>query len=361
MHPIIERPKRLQIFLLVWAPLSVVLAYLLGDGSQWLLALTAAVPMVLLHAMMTLSSWYTVRLFPLRKSSLSNVVLGNLVGGAGAVTVWLVAGRLLVAVVAGLFDAAWMERNFVDQLGTIFGVFLVAYMIGVLVHYLLYEIHKGRISEQRVLELQMLAKEAETASLRAQLNPHFLFNSLNSLIALIEMDSNGARELALRLADFLRESLRVGREEQIPLSREFELVSSWLAIESIRFGDRLDVAMTLDPEAADLPIVPLLLQPLVENAVRHGISTLVDGGAVEITTTSNHERLEICIENDYDPLGMSQRRTDHQGAGVGLSSVRTRLAAVYGRGGRLSITQVDGRFVATIQIDLEVLVGRSTP
>jgi LytS/YehU family sensor histidine kinase len=129
-------------------------------------------------------------------------------------------------------------------------------------------------AERKGAELQLLAQESELKALRAQLNPHFLFNSLNSISALTAVDPSRAREMCVLLSDFLRRSLGLGERRLVALREELDLARTYLAIEQIRFGARLKLAWTLDPAAEPALLPTLLLQPLVENAIKHGIAAL---------------------------------------------------------------------------------------
>ncbi|HEV3484576.1 MAG TPA: histidine kinase, partial [Vicinamibacterales bacterium] len=183
---------------------------------------------------------------------------------------------------------------------------------------------------------EVLAREAELRSLRAQIDPHFLFNSLHSISALTAVDAAGARRMCLMLADFLRESLALGAETRIPLARELALVERFLSIERIRFGERLQ--MSIDPDAAGACLVPpLILQPIVENAVTHGVAHVLDGGTIRIAALCSGSTLSIAVENPCDPA-----RPRRSGAGLGLSNVRARLQALHGMEGRLTAAEHEG-------------------
>jgi LytS/YehU family sensor histidine kinase len=156
------------------------------------------------------------------------------------------------------------------------------FWFAVMFHYLLMAFETSRQTETRGLGLEILAREAELKALRAQIDPHFLFNSLNSISALTTADPSGARRMCLLLADFFRSSVRLASRDMVPLSDEIAMVRQYLEIEKVRFGSRLETAIAMEPECESCPVPPLILQPLVENAVRHGINSLIEGGAVRI-------------------------------------------------------------------------------
>lgn len=208
----------------------------------------------------------------------------------------------------------------------ILAVGVVLYALAAALHYLLMAFEEARRAERNALELEVLAREAELRSLRAQIDPHFLFNALNSISSLTGSNPAAARQMCLELAEFLRESLRVGGVASIPLAEELALTEKYLAVERARFGPRLKVEREISAEAGTCGVPPLVLQPLVENAVRHGVANLVDGGFVRIAARRSGDQLHLTVENPVDP-GVAAE----PGEGVGLANVRGRLAALYGQ------------------------------
>jgi len=145
--------------------------------------------------------------------------------------------------------------------------------------------------------------------------------------------------MCLLLSDLLRRSLSLGSKEMVTLSEELGLVQRFLAIEKVRFAARLQTEFRLDPGADEWLVPPLLLQPLVENAVTHGIANLVDGGVVRIEARPRGVWLDVAVDNPCDP-----ERSRRAGAGVGLENVRRRIETLYGREGRFAVKEVDGNF-----------------
>jgi two-component system sensor histidine kinase AlgZ len=205
----------------------------------------------------------------------------------------------------------------------------------------------SRDAERRGLHLQLQAREAELRALRAQIDPHFLFNSLQSISALTTADPGGARRMCLLLADFLRDTLTLGARERIPLAHEVALATRFLAVEQVRFGNRLRVEVATG-DADDCLIPPLLLQPLVENAVTHGIAHLLDGGVVRIDASRGTATLTISVANPSDA-----DRPAGRGTGLGLRNVRERLRSLYGTDAILRTQEADGRFTVRLELPLD--------
>ncbi len=196
-----------------------------------------------------------------------------------------------------------------------------------------------RVRQERLREL---AARSELKALKAQINPHFLFNALNSISALVSVDPDAAQRTLERLAGIFRGTLLASEKESISLGKELELVDAYLEVERARFGKRLTVKQSVTPEARDVAVPPLILQPIVENAVRHGISHSVEGGTVKIEAALTGKGLSIVVEDDgsgadaEDPEEMMSR-------GYGLRNVRDRLTARFGRGEWLRFESARGK------------------
>jgi LytS/YehU family sensor histidine kinase len=213
-----------------------------------------------------------------------------------------------------------------------------------------------RAAERRALELQVLAREAELRALRAQVDPHFLFNSLNSIGGLIGSDPAGARRMCVLLGEFLRSSLRLGARDRVTLADEMALARRFLDIERVRFGDRLTVESSMEAAAGSCMVPPLLLQPLVENAVRHGIGGLVEGGTVRLDARREPNGVRIVVENPRDPDARTR-----PGAGVGLDNVRKRLMTHYGAEGALRVVNDAGTFRVEVTLPCTTSSGENVP
>ena len=341
MHPLLERPSRLVSYLGVAVGFGFLLALLVEAVSPggFLGALAFALPMAVVYAFQCLSVWYPVRQLPAERAGGARLVLLLTIASFVSATIWTAVGyawSLALARFAGLAD---LPSRFRAALPLVFvlGVFLFA--LAVLLHVLLVVIERTRTAERRALELQVHAREAELKALKAQLDPHFLFNSLNSVSALIGSDAPAARRMCYLMAGFFRKSLGLGQKERVPLSEELYLAETYLAIEEVRFGERLRSNLKVHEETLSLAVPPLVLQPLIENAVHHGVAHLLEGGEVTIAATRREGLLELSIENPCDP-----ERPASRGAGVGLANVRSRLEAVYGHRARLDVEATPERY-----------------
>ena len=219
------------------------------------------------------------------------------------------------------------------------------------VNMMLYHVNYSRrawISQElRVSEANATAQEAQLAALRYQLNPHFMFNALNSISSLIVTNRNqDAEQMTQRLCNFLRGSISVDANQLIPLEDELSLTQEYLEVERVRFGNRLDIDLSCSDEAGSALVPGFLVQPLVENAVKHGVARTNQAIAVEIEAWLAGDRLFIRVANDLPPAEAARRSA----GGVGLANIRRRLQVLFGDHASLNTDQVDGRFIATLSI-----------
>jgi len=348
MHPIPARGRGLALYLAVWVLAGTLLAALLrGSGAvSWPQSLAIALPLSITYAFFCLSAWYVSRSMPLSATGVFRIVTTGLTAAVLSSGVWLALARGWMAIVArraGL-DAA---DAFAGVSALLFGFGLLLYLLSLAVSYLLASFEQSRETERRGLQVQVLAREAELRSLRAQIDPHFLFNSLHSISALTTADPPAARRMCLLLADFLRDSLALGSAERITVARELALAGRFLEIERVRFGSRLQVELTSDG-ADDCAVPPLLLQPIIENAVTHGVAHMLAGGTIRIAASRGSAWLSIVVENPCDPD--RPRRT---GNGLGLANVRARLRALHGDNARVAAAELDGVWRVEIGLPLE--------
>ncbi|PWF48692.1 sensor histidine kinase [Massilia glaciei] len=295
-------------------------------GAAWSNGLLFAIPVTLVYCFATgFSAYYVCRAYPLAEkppfSILTVLCLSAVVSAALLAAIGLAWNGLLQAA-----EVAWAGVEITAPLkAMIFGLGVVLYGLSAAVHYLAIEFGKARLAERRELESKLLAQEAELRMLRTQIDPHFLFNSLNSISALTGSNPAAARQMTLQLSDFFRLSLGLEAHTKVTLEAECALARHFLAIEKVRFGSRLTVEQDIADDAGPCLLPPLILQPLVENAVKHGIGNLVAGGAVRVAARRTGSVLRISVENDVD-----DDQPGAPGNGIGLANVRQRLAAAYG-------------------------------
>jgi len=221
------------------------------------------------------------------------------------------------------------------------------YFLSCLIYYLMISDEKVQEAEHQVLEQRFLASQAELRSLKTTIHPHFLFNSLTALSTLTMSDPKRAQEVCLQLSDFFRYNLRYSQKENITVEDELKHVENYLSIEKTRFGDRLKTDMNIDQKALSVPLLPLTLLPIVENAVKHGIQQCIDGGTLSISIQKKETHLQINVSNPFESLNQSQK-----GEGYGLTSLEQRIHAHYGEDAHLHIKRDEKTFSITLTIPI---------
>ncbi|HWX56452.1 MAG TPA: histidine kinase [Verrucomicrobiae bacterium] len=215
-------------------------------------------------------------------------------------------------------------------------IYVALFAIWLMVYLAVHEFRHRRVAEVHALRLELVAQEAQLRGLRAQLNPHFLFNCLNSLRELIVEDPPRAQTMVTQLSGLLRYSLQSDHLEQVLLEDEVEAVKDYLALEAIRFEERLRVRWSIAPDAGQVPVPPMVLQTLVENALKHGISRRPEGGEISIKAAIRNSRLELEVVNSGELSGHPS------GEGIGLRNARARLQLLYGDKAKIVLENVNG-------------------
>jgi anti-sigma regulatory factor (Ser/Thr protein kinase) len=349
MHPILSDAKQLGLYLLGCLPIGIVLVIGLGRQGAWATAAAFFLPLMLIYAFIGLSAFYLCRAFPIGREDRTwravpaHVSAAATVGGLCVGLAWIWA-RLLESLNIGLQPQLYLAQPWL-----LFAVGALLFWLATAFHYVLISSSASQDAERRSLEAGLLAREAELKALRAQLDPHFLFNSLNSISSLTAGDPTAARKMCLLLADFLRDTLRLGAAQRIPLQEELNIVERYLSIEQVRLGARLHVVKETSAQALTAKVPALILQPLAENAVVHGIAHLLEGGTITIRAHEEHSMLVVCVSNPCDP-----HRPRHKRSGVGLSLVRQRLQSQFGLAGQLQIGEEQGEFTAKVTLPLEL-------
>lgn len=351
MHPILSDFRKLLCYLAAWLLCGMLMAGLLVAAGVAPLrnALLFAIPVCLVYGFFALSAYYVCRSQPFaRRSPFSAVVVFGAVSLAAGLA-WL---GLCAAwnIVAASINAEWASIALSRHLAAIlFAAGFCFYLLSILLHDALIAFENMLVAERRAAQSVLLARDAELEVLRTQIDPHFLFNSLNSISALTAIDPSAARAMAIALGQFFRQTLALSARTSIPLADEIALCENFLQIEKIRFGNRLAVDIHIDPNTRSAPVPPLSLQPLVENAVKHGIRNMDDGGTITIIASAHERWLHITIENPINP-----QSSPIAGNGVGLKNSRLRFAALYGDQARIIWQQTgDQRFVVEITTPFE--------
>ncbi len=214
---------------------------------------------------------------------------------------------------------------------------------------------RHRREEIRNLRLEAANRENQLNHLRAQMNPHFMFNALNGIRALIDEDPEQAKRSITLLSAILRNAMATVKRQVVPLGEEIDIVKAYLGLEAMRYEERLRVRFEVEPGIDRIPVPPMVLQTLVENAVRHGVAKFAKGGEVVIGAQRGFESLVLSVKNTgfFDPEVT-------QGTGIGLQNTRKRLQIIYGSKAQLNIFNKDGMVITEVEIPLEIVQVKQT-
>ncbi|TXB64015.1 histidine kinase [Vicingus serpentipes] len=292
-------------------------------------------------AFLGISLWYVVRY---NKSSQKFITLfsSHLVSSLIIIGFWLVSGYLILKYsVDDLVYLSFLEGSFPWRI--ISGIFY--YLVFILVYYVVvfYQENQQKIKEEA--NLKTLIKEVELNALKNQINPHFLFNSLNSISSLTISSPDKAQEMIIKLSEYLRYSLSNENEQVTTLAREIANIKLYLEIEKIRFGNRLNFELNCNKECLNAKLPAMILQPLFENAIKHGVYESIDTINVILDGRKKDDELELVLTNNFDATARQVK-----GEGIGLKNTQERLFLIYRRRDLLVTEKIQDTFMVTIKI-----------
>lgn len=346
MHPVVADKRGLALYFTAWLLLGLLLS-LPTQGAElaaWRQALALFLPPYLFYGFLGLAAWFPCRANPIPATPMRRLLAVHLSAALVSSALWWGAASLWARALTALQPTLFASTVRPDPLRHL-AIGVLLYLLATAFQYLLLAFEASRQDQERSLELRVLAREAELAAFKSQIDPHFLFNCLNSISALCGTDPGAARQMSIRLGEFLRSSLRLADRDFIPLAEEIDLARAYLEIERVRFGDRLDFEENVDPGALSIEVPALLLQPLLENSIKHGLAHLVGGGTITLSGRRTEDRLELRIEN---PVDADAAHT--HGDGIGLANVTGRLELLYKGHGRLEIERGEESFRITLDL-----------
>ena len=215
----------------------------------------------------------------------------------------------------------WVYENKSDVIGIYYYLMLIA--IWMLIYIVYHYVEKNRNDQVDRLKLETTVKELELKTIKSHINPHFIFNSLNSIRALVDENPKRARRAITELSNILRSSMQAEKSETVPLEKEMDIVKDYLALEQMRFEERLKIEFVIDEDTLQQPVPPMMLQTLVENAIKHGISRQIKGGLVKIVAAFKDNNLELLVQNT------GQLASILNDEGFGIKSTQDRLNLMY--------------------------------
>jgi two-component system LytT family sensor kinase len=349
-HPVLSNKVTLIVWWLVWLFLALgqSLLFYYAYGKFTYISIADSVVSLLIYSGVALSLWYPFSFFNTGDTRPGTLISNLVLSGAISITLWVIITKYLVLLVLPENNdyLAYWDTTFPYRIGTgafIYGLIVLSYFLFVSL---------SNLSEKNAKEarLETLVKETELKMLRSQINPHFLFNSLNSISSLTVTDPEKAREMVVKLSEFMRYALSRKDEQPVPLQHELENLRLYLDIEKVRFGEKLTTEEYIETSCLDFKIPVMLLQPLYENAVKHGVYESTE--SVRIVTNAKFIEgfFEIVISNNYDPAPSLKR-----GTGTGLLNVARRLELFYGNKGSIKTLKENGVYSVTLYIPRDYL------
>jgi len=345
--PVLSKKYYLTIYFVTWLVIVVVhaaLLFFLYDISLTE-SITDSVVFNLLFAAAGYTLWFVIRYNLKEKPSGVDLLFQHLMVAGVIIAIWFFVSYYTLI---SLFPADQAYLQFLKESTPwriITGLFY--YIVYVLIYYLIlyYEDLQEKLRHEG--ELKSLVKEAELNALKSQINPHFLFNSLNSVSSLTLSRPDKAQEMVIKLSDFLRYSLSSDRKSTTTLENEFENISRYLDIEKVRFGKRLNFVPDIPTKCFEAKVPSLILQPLIENAIKHGVYNSTEEVKIALSCHINDDFVTIHVSNKYDPAAIRKK-----GEGIGLKNIRDRLLLIYHRNDLLMIDSDGKTYHATLKIPL---------
>jgi sensor histidine kinase YesM len=347
INPFTKNRKYLYIYLSVWLLIILIQATVLNyyQDIDLLASLTDSAVFNIILAIIGFNMWYVLRFSVRENLSTPDMIINHLLTASFMIGLWLASGYFIVAALESNQEDYLEFLNSSLPWRAIIGVFF--YLVFILLYYI--SLYYEDLQQKLKIEsrLNNLVKEAELNALKAQINPHFLFNSLNSISSLTMTNPEKAQEMVIKLSDFLRYSLSHNRNEKTTLRNELENTERYLDIEKVRFGKRLKYISNVEASSFEVQIPNMILQPLFENAIKHGVYNSVEEVLVELNCGIKDGFLHIRLTNDFDPEAARPK-----GEGIGLQNIRNRLQLIYQRNDLFEINMGKIEFEALLKIPI---------
>jgi sensor histidine kinase YesM len=344
-HPFLKSLQSIGLYFGMWILIAGVhfsVLFFLYD-QPLLISFSDSVLFNLIYCLLAIPVWYAVRYSQSGKQNSFNLIFSHLISMVMILFIWFGSAS---AILHGLYQGH--ERYFDFFTGSIpwriiSGVLF--YFILVMVYYVIIYYNNLQEKLKNEAKLNEIVKDSELNLLKAQINPHFLFNSLNSVSSLTMTNPSKAQEMVIKLSDFLRYTISRDKERFSTLNLEIENTRRYLDIEQVRFGSKLEYEFKIDEQCLSQQIPVMILQPMFENAVKHGVYEST--GKVTITTKTEtcEDCMKIIISNNFEPGAPSRK-----GAGIGLQNIRERLKLIYKNEQLLKTRVIDNQFEATLII-----------
>lgn len=346
-NPFLKNRENLVVYLLIW----IVIAMFHWLGLYYLLQITLEDAIIdsavynILYAGIGISLWYPTRFISFDSYSMPRLLANHLMAAIITSIIWVFLGYYLLS---NFLIKEKVYYEFIsDSLAWRFVIGILFYAIIVSLNYVIIYYNNFREKELKESELNSLVKEAELKTLKYQINPHFIFNSLNSISSLTVSNPEKAREMTIKLSDFLRGTLSKNEKMKTNLSEELKTIKIYLDIEKTRFEDLFEYVEEVSTDCPPIEVPSMLLQPVFENAIKHGVYESIEKVTIRIKCIKDEDYLKITVENNFDPEAVPRK-----GEGIGLANIKNRLKLIYNQENLLTFSKENDIFRVTIFIPL---------
>lgn len=341
-HPLLSNLKFLTFYGVFWLVLASANALILWNYYNLDIQLAFANTFVQygFYSVLGLSIWYVVKYNSPETYKWWSLILFHLIAATMIIIVWTYLATITIKIIAPDLND-YMTMSLPSRMLT--GYLLYVFYVLLFMSIIYYQNFKEKV--KRESELKSLIKEAELHALKSQINPHFLFNSLNSISSLTMSDPAKAQEMVINLSALMRYSLKHNQNEKVTFGTELQNNKLYLAIEKVRFGSKLQPIFNVDEACCDANLPNMILQPIYENAIKYGVYEATEPVEIITTGTCNGNYLEISVENTYDPDVINKK-----GEGIGLRNIRERLQIIYGGSAIIKVADNKNTFRITLMI-----------
>lgn len=345
IHPVIGNKRYLLIYFIIWAIETLahsLLLYFYYDLPAYVAVLDGVVYNGI-YLLLGIGIWYIVNYNPFELKNLINLILAHFLSALFIMGLWMSVAGLITGI---LFGDVKLSEPYSELVPVRIILGIMFYLLIAMVYYLMiyYQNFRERIEYEANIEAKY--KDAELNTLKAQINPHFIFNSLNSISSLTISNPDIAQEMIVKLSEFFRMTLKKDNTQFALLEEEIKYSRLYFEIEKIRFQEKLKYVIDCDEKYKTLRLPHLILQPLLENAIKHGVQESINEVEVKLKCKKEEQFLVLILSNEFDP------DSNLKGYGIGHKNIRERLRLIYNRNDLLDIQIIDKQYTAILKIPL---------
>jgi len=345
IHPVIGNNRYLLIYFIIWAIETLahsLLLYYYYDLPAYVAILDGVVYNGI-YLLLGIGIWFIVNYNPFELKNMINLILAHFLSALFIMGVWMSLAGLITGI---LFGEVKLSEPYSELVPIRIILGIMFYLLIAMIYYLMiyYRNFKERVEYEANIEAKY--KDAELNTLKAQINPHFIFNSLNSISSLTISNPDVAQEMIVKLSEFFRMTLKKDNAQFALLSEEIRYSRLYFEIEKIRFQEKLQYVIECDEQYESMKIPHLILQPLLENAIKHGVQESISQVQVKLKCIKENQYLVLVLSNEIDP------ESRYEGQGIGHKNIKERLRLIYNRNDLLDIQIIDNQYNAILKIPL---------